>query len=334
MLRRLYNFFVMYSLVVLIVSYRSSDITTTTTISSTYAAKIYSNDQIAKAQKYLQMKELKKMRAQGTVSYDDMKSFIVNGTMQDNANMRTLSNAASMSDGAGTKGYQKFLGKGSLDQRLRAVIAYKRETMNGSNGDDDDDSSSSKKKANASGLSSEEEEELDEMMEDDDDDSDSDGYIDDDEEEALYEGLIMQMIERNKLNEIKKNFLLDKGERSESITNDIDGNNTTASTTVSALNSTTITTITTSIAADKVDDDDNYTPVRSTWGVFQRPRDISKTYGGGRIISKQEMDRMDELEEIRLKKGMYDYTSINLYMYDRAFTILYLSYAYLTLRMY
>ena len=42
-----------------------------------------------------------------------------------------------------------------------------------------------------------------------------------------------------------------------------------------------------------------YVPKRSSWGVFERPADISKTYGGGRVLSKDEMDAMDARFEQR-----------------------------------
>ena len=35
---------------------------------------------------------------------------------------------------AKNEGYQKFIGRGSLDQRLRAVVAYKRENLASADG--------------------------------------------------------------------------------------------------------------------------------------------------------------------------------------------------------
>eukprot|EP00667_Euglena_gracilis_P003605 EG_transcript_3614 len=49
--------------------------------------------------------------------------------------------------------------------------------------------------------------------------------------------------------------------------------------------------------ANKETDTESYTPKVSTWGVFQRPKDISKAYGGGRTIpagssvSRQEQEK-------------------------------------------
>ena len=48
--------------------------------------------------------------------------------------------------------------------------------------------------------------------------------------------------------------------------------------------------------------EDLYTPARSSWGVFQRPRDISKSYGGGRVITREEMRKMDAEMEAREKQ--------------------------------
>ena len=42
---------------------------------------------------------------------------------------------------------------------------------------------------------------------------------------------------------------------------------------------------------DPVTGEQLYTPARSSWGVFQRPKDISKTYGGGRVLTRAEMDK-------------------------------------------
>ena len=42
-----------------------------------------------------------------------------------------------------------------------------------------------------------------------------------------------------------------------------------------------------------------YKPKSSSWGVFERPADISKAYGGGRVLTKKEMDAMDEEWEMR-----------------------------------
>lgn len=130
------------------------------------------------------------------------------------------------------------------------------------------------------------------MMEGDDDD---DEYIDEgDEEEALYEQLIMKTIEMNKLNEVKRNFLLDKSERNEEgIVSDSEATEekTTNTTANESENN----------KSGYIPEEDLYTPARMTWGVFKRPRDISKAFGGGRAITREEMDRMDAEAEEREK---------------------------------
>lgn len=207
-------------------------------------------------------------------SYDDIKELMINGTAQ---NIGT--------DKIASKGYQKFVGKGgSLDQRLRAVVSYKRSSI----------ASEALAGSGGSGLSTNEELELEAMMEDD-EDFDSDGGEED--EEAEYERLIMKAIEKNKLDELQRNFLLDKASRNEARKEE--QVNATSIVSNSALNNSNIT----EPEASSSSQDDDYVPARSSWGVFKRPKDISKTYGGGRVISREEMDRMDaEYEEIEKKK--------------------------------
>jgi len=43
-----------------------------------------------------------------------------------------------------------------------------------------------------------------------------------------------------------------------------------------------------------------YQPKVSTWGMFERPKDISKAYGGGRTVKKGEYERF--LEEVNKKR--------------------------------
>lgn len=127
------------------------------------------------------------------------------------------------------------------------------------------------------------------MMEGDTDDE----YIDEgDEEEALYEQLIMKTIEMNKLNEVKRNFLLDKAERNEEGT---------ISDTEAADEKTDTSTTKDDKKSGYIPEEDLYTPARMTWGVYKRPRDISKAFGGGRAITREEMDRMDAEAEEREK---------------------------------
>ena len=42
---------------------------------------------------------------------------------------------------------------------------------------------------------------------------------------------------------------------------------------------------------------DLYTPKVSTWGLFERPRDISKAYGGGRVIDPIKLEEERRIEE-------------------------------------
>ena len=106
-----------------------------------------------KVAKYVQARDIERIRQRGGSS-DEVKAALLNGTSFTRSTMETL---------AKNKGYQRFLGKGSLDQRLRAVIQYKREGLAGDT------------IAGDSGLTRQEERELEEMMEDDDFDGDDGG---------------------------------------------------------------------------------------------------------------------------------------------------------------
>lgn len=60
------------------------------------------------------------------------------------------------------------------------------------------------------------------------------------------------------------------------------------------------------------DDSDLYKPKVSTWGIFPRPNDISKTYGGGRTIQPGEVLETAEdraAKEARTRKLLADYNS-------------------------
>ena len=218
----------------------------------------YKRDQstIDKVQKYIQMKELRKLREDGS-NYEEVKEFLINGTKSNNNNNNNIGD----NNGNNKKGYQKFMGKGSLEQRLRAVVAYKRSGY-GSNegGSSTTDISGS--------LSASEERELDEMMESDDQDEDYDEDLD--EEEAEYESLVLKAIELNKLNELKRNFEIDKSARREEMAESLEATNdkTSAIPVVSSVNATK--------SSGYTAEEDLYVPARSSWGVFERPRDISK----------------------------------------------------------
>ena len=145
-----------------------------------------------KVQAYIRMRDLKKLQNDGA-NIEEMKEFLANGTRP-----------AGLGGESSSKGYQQFVGKkGSLEGRLRAVIAYKRESSIAAQELDGE-------------LSKREEKELEEMMDEDDDgyNDDEDGEIIDDED-AEYESLVLKALETNKLNELKRNFLLDKNVRNE-----------------------------------------------------------------------------------------------------------------------
>mmetsp|Transcript_11524 Transcript_11524/g.18888 ORF Transcript_11524/g.18888 Transcript_11524/m.18888 type:complete len:913 (-) Transcript_11524:6-2744(-) len=277
---------------------------------------------------YIRMRELKKLQQAGA-SYEELKEASVNGT-------------ASGYQVVG-KSYQSIVGKGTLDQRLRAVIAYKRDSLATGGALDI---------KGESGLTAKEEIELEKMMETDDfdDDDEEDGSADmEDDEEALYESLITKAIEQGKLNEVKRNFMIQESinsaksdQQQDNIspvgvdakddtldelssprrvigaattgagTGSIEDSTTYLSTNTTATTSSNATatgtppaatstgTSTVAAATTAVSEKvaaarkDVYKPKVSTWGVFERPKDISKAYGGGRVITKAEMDKMDE----------------------------------------
>lgn len=271
-------------------------------------------------EKYLKMRDLVNAQKSGS-GYDELKSLSINGTSIKNTN-----NFEEDTRNAKKKSYQNLIGKKgvSLDQRLRSVIAYKRENI----AINTDGSLST----TSSGLTVDEEIELENMMEsEDDDDIDNE----EDDEEAIYESLVLKAMETNKLNEIKNNILLSqtiaatKAEKLELESNNllidkdlnssIDTNDSSTKMESSVrfskffgstnLNNSVIDNIvnTSNIKINTISEkalaarEDTYKPKVSTWGVFDRPKDISKAYGGGRVISKAEMDRMDEENEERQK---------------------------------
>ena len=259
-------------------------------------------DLAARVQKYVQMREIQKLKARGA-SAEDIAAAVKNGTFIGAASAIT-----------NKKGYQQFLGKGTLDQRLRAVVAYKRSSISADLGSGETE------------LTPTEQKELDAMMDSDDGDDEN---IPEDDEEELYESLVLKIIEENKLNDLKRNFLLDKDAQREAIDEEKSAIASEAliQTAVST-NETAITETNTTIAEDgtliaspdglAIDlvssnetatdnstavDLDLYTPKSSAWGLFQRPRDISKSFGGGRIITRAEMDRMDDEYATRMQSG-------------------------------
>ena len=55
----------------------------------------------------------------------------------------------------------------------------------------------------------------------------------------------------------------------------------------------------TAAAADDGDDDGMYTPKVATWGIFPRPKNISKAYGGGRNIRPGQALETDDQKKKR-----------------------------------
>lgn len=269
------------------------------------------------------MKELREAREKG-LDLEEYKAKLKNGTDFTTSRGGSSNGMSKISDDINTegaekeygpkKGYKKFVGsKGSLDSRLRNVIAYKRSSM----------ASNELIRNSDSGMTENEERELDEMMEDDYDDDEFD--FDFDEEEAEYEQAILKAIETNKLNDLKRNFAVESNVYDKAMEKRIDGDDENSSSDSGSGNATTTATgLDVSLPAagpagwteymgeDDGDDETKadakeggaskeklYQPKRSSWGVFERPADISKTYGGGRVLTKQEMDKMDEEWEER-----------------------------------
>ena len=72
------------------------------------------------------------------------------------------------------------------------------------------------------------------------------------------------------------------------------------------------------VGMDDIDTGVNYKPKVSTWGVFPRPKDISKEYGGGRTLKKDEKGRNiieskeeTEARKIRVAKKLEKYRTSN-----------------------
>jgi len=116
-------------------------------------------------------------------------------------------------------------------------------------------------------LSQREERELEELMESDEDDA----PLDEDDEEAIYERLITEVIQESKLAELQKNFQIEQSSLEDIKTSDFESTDPT-------LNGTAPDSALTNKYQEKT-----YTPTKSgSWGVFERPADISKAYGGVR----------------------------------------------------
>lgn len=202
-----------------------------------------------KVDAYLAMKELQKIKTDG-------------GGYQEYLARKSGENGTESA--SSIPGYKRLVGrKGSLEQRLRAVVAYKR--------------SSSTADSILSSISDVGEDvELEEAMDDDSDDLE----VDYDDEEAVYERLVMEVIQESKLSELQKNFQLEINAAAKEEEDNSKRRNVSLTSTGQRV--------------------ETYTPSKSgSWGVFERPVDISKAYGGGRTITREEMKRMDEEFERR-----------------------------------
>ena len=206
-----------------------------------------------KADRYLAMKRLKEIKARS-----------------DNSSYSSSSSSSSSKSSSKNKagGYSKFVGrKGNLDARLRNIVAYKRNYLA--------DPLDTRKITDQSIDNISEESELESLMEDTEGDE---NYIDD--EEAMYEILVQEVLEKNKLAAVKRNFMTDTDKGRNITSSFIDNNDN---------NNKNLTSLT-----KEEEDADLYVPARSSWGVFKRPKDISKAYGGGKVITKEQMRKQDE----------------------------------------
>eukprot|EP00981_Chlorochromonas_danica_P012048 scaffold4393_cov183-Ochromonas_danica.AAC.7 len=195
--------------------------------------------------KYLHVKELIRLQKQGA-NYEELKAFSVNGTES------KKKQAA----------YQHLLGKGrSLDQRLRAIVAYKRSTNS---------MERSTSFVESTAMSRKEEEMLEKVV---DEEGEDQGEAEDGEdEEAIFQNAVLQAMERAKLEEVRLNLDLanisyvsapippaasddKRNEKSEK--------------------------------EEEEDEDDMYVPAVPTWGVYRRPR-----RGGGRVLSQEDMNQL------------------------------------------
>ena len=210
---------------------------------------------------YIKMKEINRLKQSGE-SYEAIKQKLTNSSQ--------------------TLGYQKLIGrKGTLDQRLRAIIAYKRDS------------------SVLTGMSSIENSELESL-------ESGEGIYDDDDveendEDLMYESMIQELLQKKQLQEIKNNFLVESGGDTNifhSNNQTIDNNNNINNTTTDIKNNTNIINET-KVENKKIKDEDMYKPANPSWGLFERPRNMSKAYGGGRVITKEEIARLNAEEEER-----------------------------------
>lgn len=227
---------------------------------------------------YIRMRDLKRAQESGA-SYEELKSLSINGT----------STGSSSSSNGQPRSYNNIRRSGNLDARLRSVIAYKRETI-----------AINDAGAEKTGLTMEEEAELMRLMESE----EGDDVYPGDDEEAEYEAAVLKAIEQNKLKEVKRNIMIEQAvmeaklEKLEKMQQKAQEEQDFANSNSTAAPASTNATTGGSRRLPAIAEEDMYKPKVSTWGVFKRPKDISKAYGGGRAITREEMDRLDaEMEE-------------------------------------
>lgn len=225
----------------------------------------------ANVEKYLQLRELIRLQKTGA-GYEEMKTKSINSSAPSNREKKPS--------------YDRLIGKGNLDQRLRAIVSFKRSSIAAES---------------SAGLNKAEEDELTELMETDYEDD----ITDDDDDEAEYESAVLRAIEDNRRNELAARILGEQKWDERSFASKQNRDSSALSTknhppqyTDHARESSIVQPMSDSTYGTKgnrnnVDDKDLYTPKVSTWGIYERPRDISKTYGGGRSISRAEMDKLD-----------------------------------------
>ena len=172
------------------------------------------------------------------------------------------------------KGYRKFVGKGTLDQRLRAIISYKREN------------NAYIEESLQDMMSVSESQDLESVMEDD-----EDYDLPEDDIDLTYDREIQRILEMNALEEVKRNMIQDPDANSGSTEDSAEAPASSAD--VSSLPPAAMTE-SSAVRKPEINESDYYTPKSSSWGLFPRPRDISKAYGGGRVITREEMLRRQE----------------------------------------
>jgi hypothetical protein len=97
---------------------------------------------------------------------------------------------------------------------------------------------------------------------------------------------------QSKLKDLKNNMLIDRVSAEDSIKTDSDTVSQVIDNTSEVNNSANEETSSSFSKNKVIPEEDMYTPKTSSWGVFKRPRDISKAYGGGRVYTPADMKKM------------------------------------------